>query len=240
MIRAIGFDLDGTLVNTAPDMARAANAMLDLLGQAPLPERQIPKLIGGGIADFVERVLRTSTGVAATSPALRAGAEALFRKLYRQRLFERSHVYPGVRQALQTLASAGMPLCCITNKESAFAWPILQAAGLHGYFRYMLCADLAEDRKPSPNLLIAACARLGVEPAHLLYVGDARTDIIAARNAGCHVVAATYGYRGLSELDELHPDETIDNLAEVTTYASRRCSDTTLQRAKPLGSQLQS
>ena len=224
MIRAVAFDLDGTLIDTAPDLGAAANEMLRILGRPPLQQSLIPGLIGAGISEFVERVLAESCDGMPLTPSLRAGAEALFRKLYGQHLFDRSYVYPGVRHTLQWLTSAGRSLVCITNKEGRFAARLLDAAGLLQFFPYILCADLAEDRKPSPNLLFEACARLGIKPHELLYVGDSRADIIAAHAAGCRVTVVTYGYQDARSLDELNPDGLIDNLAEVTTRALMPCA----------------
>jgi phosphoglycolate phosphatase len=224
MIRAVAFDLDGTLIDTAPDLGAAANEMLRILGRPSLPQSLMPRLIGAGISEFVERVLAASGAGMPLTPSLRAGAEALFRKLYRQHLFDRSCVYPGVRHTLQWLASAGRSLVCITNKEHRFAARLLEAADLLQFFQYIFCADLAEDRKPSPNLLFKACARLAIKPHELLYVGDSRADIIAAHAAGCRVTAVTYGYQDARSLDELHPDGLIDNLAEVTTRALMPCA----------------
>ncbi|MCF7643657.1 HAD family hydrolase, partial [Acinetobacter johnsonii] len=86
-------------------------------------------------------------------------------------------VYPGVLQALQALRDAGVSLCCITNKDSAFTLPLLEQAGLSRLFDFTLCADRPEDRKPSPNLLLAACSRFGIGPSGLLYVGDSAVDV---------------------------------------------------------------
>jgi phosphoglycolate phosphatase len=116
---------------------------------------------------------------------------------------------------LRALDALALPLCCVTNKESGFALRVLEAADLARYFACVLCADLAEDRKPSPNLLLAACAKLGIEPDELLYVGDSRTDIIAARAAGCRIVAVTYGYQTHEALAALRPDGLIDDMREL-------------------------
>lgn len=218
MIRAIAFDLDGTLIDTAPDLGAAMNTVLNMIGYRPLPPSVIPRLIGAGISAFVERALTVSTGEASLSPAVRAGAEAVFRKLYGHHVFERSSVYPGVRHTLEALAASGTLLCCVTNKETSFALRLLEAADLHHYFQHTLCADLAEDRKPSPNLLFAACRRVEVEPEELAYVGDSRTDIIAARAAGCRAVSVAYGYNSPDALEALRPDELIDNLAELSGF----------------------
>ncbi|MGQ0834152.1 MAG: phosphoglycolate phosphatase [Gammaproteobacteria bacterium] len=214
-IDAVAFDLDGTLIDTAPDLGAAANMMLLILGGKPLPEERIPEMIGAGIDRFVARVLTDSSG-AEPNGALQSSAAALFRDLYGRQPFERSRVYPGVAEALRALAGAGITLCCVTNKESRFVLPLLEKAGLRELFACTLCAERDEDRKPSPALLHGACAHLDVEPARMLYVGDSRTDVAAARAAGCRVVTVDYGYHGGVPLADARPDAIIGNLQEIT------------------------
>jgi phosphoglycolate phosphatase len=223
-IAAVAFDLDGTLIDTAPDLGSAANMMLVMLGGRPLPEQQVPKLIGAGIDEFVKRVLRLS-GVA-PDRALESTAALLFRNLYGQRLFERSRIYPGVVNTLRTLRTGGRTLCCVTNKESKFALALLEFAGLRDFFAAVLCADRPEDRKPSPNLLRAACAHAAVEPAQMLCVGDSRADIGAAHAAGCRVVAVDYGYHRDLPLAELRPDAIVSNVEEIFELSALSCDDT--------------
>ena len=225
-IEAVAFDLDGTLIDTAPDLGSAANMMLVMLGGRPLPEQQIPTLIGAGIDEFVKRVLVLS-GVT-PDRVLESTAAMLFRNLYGQRLFERSRIYPGVVNTLRTLRAGGRTLCCVTNKESKFALALLEFAGLKEFFSAVLCADRLEDRKPSPNLLRAACAHAAVEPAKLLCVGDSRADIGAAQAAGCRVVAVDYGYHRDLPLAELRPDAIVSNIEQIMELNSRPC-DTNLR-----------
>ncbi|MET0661175.1 MAG: phosphoglycolate phosphatase [Steroidobacteraceae bacterium] len=220
-IQAVAFDLDGTLIDTAPDLAAAANVMLVMLGARPVREHRVPALIGEGIDRFVWKVLEESRGRQVADTALHATAAALFRSLYRQRLFERSRVYPSVMQTLDALTFARRPMCCITNKESPFAVPLLEAAGLSEHFVMTVCADRAQDRKPAPNLLLAACTRLGVKPSRLLYVGDSRSDILAARAAGCRVVAVDYGYSHYATLAQGQADGIIGSLSEIITVGVR-------------------
>lgn len=220
-IEAIAFDLDGTLIDTAPDLAAAANMMLTLLGSQPLPEERIAALIGGGVDSLVARALEESSGRSDLAPAFQATASTLFKELYEQHLFDRSRIYPGVVQTLEALESAGLPLCCITNKESRFAIPLLEAAGLHDRFAATMCADRAEDRKPSPNMLLAACSQLGVEPRDLLYVGDAPSDIAAARALKCRIVAVDYGYTAHHVLMQAQPDDIVGSLTGIITLGLR-------------------
>lgn len=175
-IRAAAFDLDGTLIDTMGDLASAVNLMLGMLGARELPEPRVRSLVGNGVEQLVLRALAESLGQPPAHAAQRSAAHALFRRLYGQNLFKRSTVYPGVLQTLKTLSAGGVSLCCITNKDSIFAVPLLQQAGLSDLLSFTLCADRAEDRKPSPNMLLAACSRLGISPGQMLYVGDSGID----------------------------------------------------------------
>lgn len=219
-IEAVSFDLDGTLVDTAPDLGAAANMMLVMLGGRPLPEKQIPSLIGAGIDALVMRVLARS-GIA-PDPAMQVRAGALFRNLYGQRVFVRSRVYPGVVMTLHSLRGSGRTLYCVTNKERKFALPLLELAGLTGFFASVFCADRPEERKPSPGMLTAACAHACVEPPRMLCVGDSRADIVAAQAAGCRVVAVDYGYNGGQSLEELRPDAIVSDVSELMKLSAAR------------------
>lgn len=219
-IEAVAFDLDGTLVHTAPDLAAATNMMLIILGARPLAEEQIPALIGGGIDALVENSLIRS-GIT-PDRAMQVMAGALFRNLYGQRVFERSSIYPGVVMTLHRLRSGGRTLCCVTNKERKFALPLLEFAGLNGFFASVLCADRPEDRKPSPKMLKAACVHACVEPAKMLLVGDSGADILSAKAAGCRVVAVDYGYHHDLSLEELRPDGVVSNLLEILELGEPR------------------
>jgi phosphoglycolate phosphatase len=220
-VRAAAFDLDGTLIDTMGDLSAAVNLMLSMLGAKELPEPRVRALVGNGVDQLVLRALTESLGKPATHSAQRSAALALFRRLYGQRLFKHSKVYPGVVQALRSLTDAGIALCCITNKDSMFAEPLLQEAGLGGFFAFTLCADRAEDRKPSPNMLLAACSRLGIAPAEMLYVGDTSMDIAAARAAGCPVIAVSYGYGKDHPNAEARADGFVDRLSDLVTMYLR-------------------
>jgi phosphoglycolate phosphatase len=216
-IRAVAFDLDGTLIDTMGDLAAAVNLMLTMLGAQELPQARVRALVGNGVDQLVMRALNESVGSSPTHAAQRSAALALFRRLYGQGLFKHSKVYPGVAQALRSLADAGMSLCCITNKDSVFAEPLLQQAGLGEFFAFILCADRAEDRKPSPNMLLAACSRFGIAPTQMLYVGDSSMDIAAARAAGSPVIAVNYGYGKdhAAGAGDVQADGRVDDLTEL-------------------------
>jgi phosphoglycolate phosphatase len=212
--RAAAFDLDGTLIDTAPDLSVAVNAMLLGLNGRKLSEERIREHIGGGIERLVDRTL--SEGLREVPDArVRSTGLAMFVRAYGEHLFQHSRLYPGVSETLHQLASAGVALCCVTNKQSRFALPLLEAARLNSLLAFTLCADRIADRKPSPNLLLAAGARLGIEPAELLYVGDSHADVAAARAAGCPVVAVDYGYGDKQSLAQARPDSMLGDLREL-------------------------
>jgi phosphoglycolate phosphatase len=224
-IRAVAFDLDGTLIDTMADLAAALNLTLTMLGAPEIPEPRVRALVGNGVEQLVLRGLAESLAGRPTHPAQRSAALTLFRRLYTQRLFTRSQVFPGAAQALQSLMHSGVSLCCITNKDSAFAEPLLRQAGLAQYFVFTLCADRPEDRKPSPRLLLAACSRFGIAPAQMLYVGDSSMDIAAARAAGCPVVAVSYGYDSAHAAAEQQPDACVGNLTDLLALSVRSPTD---------------
>src|SRR5207237_3697429 len=132
---------------------------------------------------------------------------------------------PGVAQALQALLHADIKLCCITNKDSLFAEPLLKQAGLHEFFAFTLCADRAMDRKPNPNMLLDACSRFGIVPAEMLYVGNSGVDVLAARAAGCPVVAVSYGYGKDHGSGDVEPDARVDELNGLVTICLGSSTD---------------
>jgi len=224
-IRAAAFDLDGTLIDTMGDLAAAVNLMLSMLGARELPEPRVRALVGNGVDQLVLRALAESLGDRPTHAAQRSAAVALFRRIYAQGLFKRSKVFQGVVPALRALADAGIKLCCITNKDSLFTEPLLQEAGLSAFFAFTLCADRAADRKPSPNMLLAACSRFGIVPAQMLYVGDSSVDVEAARAAGCPVIAVSYGYGTEHGAPAAAPDGRVDTLTDLVAICLRPPTD---------------
>jgi phosphoglycolate phosphatase len=215
-VRAIAFDLDGTLIDTAPDLAQATNHMLAALHLAPMSEDQVRTMIGGGVELLVQRALARGLNQLPSEPVLRAAVDR-FKEAYTNRLFDRSVVYPGVKETLKTLKSAGLRLACVTNKTAVFTQPLLERAGLAPCFEHTLCATGTSDRKPSPAMLNTLCERLAINPDRLVLVGDSHLDIRAARAAGCGVATVVYGYTAETSLRALGPDWVLHNLAELPT-----------------------
>ena len=208
---AIGLDLDGTLVDSAPDIAWSANLTLRELGLPALAGEEIRGMIGDGIDTLLQRCLEASLGRPAEVPEL-AGAKPVLLRHYRDNLFNRGALYPGVRAALARWQAAGIPLACITNKASAFTGPLLSASGIADFIDAFYCADRREDRKPAPTLIQKCLADLGVEPSRFLMIGDSSHDVLAAKAAGCTAVAVNYGYCAPARLEAAAPQFIIDQL----------------------------
>ncbi|MGD9953381.1 MAG: HAD-IA family hydrolase, partial [Burkholderiales bacterium] len=172
--RAVLLDLDGTLLDTAPDLAAAVNAMLAGQGLAPLPEPTVRDFIGQGIARLVERSL-VAAGLAlpcaTLEPALRS-----FGAHYARLNGRASRPFPGVPEALERMRAASLKLACVTNKAAAFTAPLLEKAGLARHFDAVSTADQAGARKPDPAPFLHACRLLGVAPAEAVAIGDSAND----------------------------------------------------------------
>lgn len=212
---AVLFDLDGTLVDSVPDIAVAVDAMLAALGRAPAGEQRVRFWVGNGGRMLVRRALAGDVaGVADDDPQLPAALELFFAH-YGRSNGAASRLYPGVADALAALSARGLPMAVITNKPHRFIEPLFTALGINHHFRLLLGGDSLPVKKPDPAPLLLACARLGVAPPAALMVGDSRNDIEAARAAGCPVVAVDYGYNYGRPIAAEHPDRVIADLREL-------------------------
>lgn len=212
--RAVGFDLDGTLIDSAPDLAAATNAALRGVGLAELPPARITEFIGEGMERLIESAVAASAG-SAPDPQLQQAARVLFKRSYAAQLFVHSRVYAGVPAGLRALQARRLTLCCLTNKLGEFAEALLLAAGLRSHFAFVLTPRAATERKPSPVLLQRACESLAIGAAELIYVGDSALDVRAARAAGCPVIGVSYGYHP-AQLRAAAPDALLDSLLELS------------------------
>jgi phosphoglycolate phosphatase len=212
--RAVLFDLDGTLLDSAPDLAAAANAMLAELGMAPRDPAEVATYIGRGIPRLVERALTGSLDAAA-DPALLARALPIYEHHYAAESGRRSVPFPRVVEGLRALRHAGVPLACITNKAERFTVDLLERTGLGGFFGVVVCGDMVTRKKPDPEPVLAACARLGIRPDEAVMIGDSANDVQAARAAGCGVWCVPYGYNEGRPVESLDCDVLVPDLAEA-------------------------
>lgn len=212
--RAALIDLDGTLLDTAPDLAAAANAMLAELGRPALPAQLVRDFVGKGIAHLVRRALEASAGVPPDDPTF-AAACARFAEHYARLNGAAAQPFDGVREGLQAMRAMGLQLACVTNKLARFTEPLLVASGLRGYFDAVVTSDLAGARKPDPAIFLDACRRLQVRPGEACVIGDSSNDAEAARAAGCRFLLVPYGYREGRALREIESDGIVATLREA-------------------------
>ena len=205
-------DLDGTLVDTAPDIVVAANHMLADLHAAPLPFETVAGFIGKGVPNLVRRSLEASDIDPTADPAQ---AEALFHRHYAVLNGRLSGVYPGVAPGLAALRAHGYRLACVTNKPESLAAPLLAITGLAAYFEVLVGGDTIAQMKPDPEPLRHACRLLEADVAHSVLVGDSSVDIAAARAASIPVYIVRYGYAGPAGADALGCDDLLDSLEDL-------------------------
>jgi phosphoglycolate phosphatase len=213
-ISAVAFDLDGTLLDTLPDIAAAADAMLIDVGHEPAGEPVVRGYIGNGLGRLTKRLL-TGRMDGEPSPEMFERAYESLKRHYQATLSRRTRPYPGVETGLQRFKQAGLKLACITNKAEAFTVPLLQATGLSGFFDLVLSGDSLPRRKPDPLPLLHCARQFGVSPAEMLIIGDSANDTQAARAAGCPVFCVPYGYRS-GEMRDLDCDAIVRDLIEAS------------------------
>lgn len=213
-IKAIAFDLDGTLVDTLPDLHEAGNRMLADIGRVPATPESVRSYIGDGVDRLIKRLL-TGQPDAEPDPKTFAAAREAFTRHYQAVLTRSSRPYPHVPEVLEELRRRGFSLACVTNKPSAFTEPLLDALGLRRRLDLVLSGDSLARKKPDPLPLQHCAAVLGTQVRRLLMVGDSANDCLAARAAGCPVVCVPYGYRGALGLHELDCDAIVPSLYEI-------------------------
>lgn len=205
-------DLDGTLVDTAPDIVAAANCMLADLHAPALPFDLVSSFIGKGVTNLVHCVLNVSelnTQISVTT------AEMIFFKHYRVLNGSLGKVYPGVLEGLGILKKHGFRLACVTNKPFLLAQDLLRITGLANYFELLIGGDSLPQMKPAAEPLLHACAVFKGSAKHAVMVGDSKVDCAAAKAAGMPVLIVKYGYPGVQALHELECDALIQSFIEI-------------------------
>jgi phosphoglycolate phosphatase len=195
-------DLDGTLMDTVPDLAEAANRMRVDCGLPRLPPARLAQFVGKGAEVLVHRALLDAFDGEAP-PARFASARTAFYRHYHDTNGALAVVFDGVPAALRALRALGLKLACVTNKPREFTLPLLERARLAPWFDAVVAGDDVKEKKPHPALLYAACRRLQVAPAAALMIGDSRNDALAAHAAGCATALVETGYNEGEPLDSL-------------------------------------
>jgi len=219
-VKAVMIDLDGTLLDTIPDLAAAANNMLMEMGRVPLPESTIRNFVGKGIANLIERTLTNSMDGKPDAASFER-AVPIYERCYKAANGKHTTMYPGVLEGLDTLRAGGFPLVCVTNKSERFTLPLLDDVKLSHYFDMVVAGDTLPQKKPDPAPLLHACKHLNVAPNEMLMIGDSLNDAQAARAAGCPIFCVTYGYNEGHDVRTLDVDAIVASLAEAATLISK-------------------
>lgn len=218
---AVLLDLDGTLLDTIPDLASAANAMRRELGLPALAQETIATYVGKGTENLVMRALSNNgTGTQPSEEELQHGL-GIFERHYHARNGQEATLYPGALEGLQAFSRAGVKMAVVTNKPTEFTHPLLARFGIDQYMDHVVCGDTCERKKPHPMPLLHACGLLGVSPQEALAIGDSVNDALAARAAQIPVLAVPYGYNEGMDVRTLEVDDIVTSIAEAAEWAAR-------------------
>lgn len=207
-------DVDGTLVDSVPDLAYCVDEMLKALDMPVRGEARVRHWVGNGVERLVRRALINELD-GEPEEALFEKAMPIFNELYAVNTSVRSCLYKGVKEAMDFLQSANVKIGCVTNKAAAFTLPILKDLGLADYFEIVICGDTLARKKPDPLPLIHAAEQLGVEPQKSLMLGDSMSDVKAARAAGFSIICMSYGYNHGVDIHDSNPDAVVDSMDEI-------------------------
>lgn len=212
----IVFDLDGTLVNSVPDLTTAVNRTLQQLGRMPVEDDAVRRWVGDGAEMLVRRALareETESEVNKVSDTLLANVMTCFFHNYRMCNGEHSKLYPKVLETLEQLNNIGIPLALVTNKPKLFTDVLLDQLGIANYFKVVIGGECLENKKPHPEPLLHASIICKTNPLSSLMVGDSRNDVQAAKAACFKVVCVDYGYNQGEPIEQSRPDRVIGSLS---------------------------
>jgi len=218
-IHAAIIDLDGTMVDTAPDFHVAINRMRADLSLPPLDIETIKSFVGKGTENLMRRVLAVDYAEEEVERHFNA-ALASYQRHYVAINGEYSSVYPEVHEGLARLRDIGLRLACVTNKPVAFALPLLEKTGLRPFFDVVYGGDSLPKKKPDPEPLLQVCADFKLTPAQVVAIGDSSNDAKAARAAGCRVLTVPYGYNHGQAIQDVDSDGIVSSLLEASHLIS--------------------
>ncbi|MEF2548984.1 phosphoglycolate phosphatase [Aurantimonas sp. E1-2-R+4] len=210
--KAVLFDLDGTLVDSAPDIHASLNQTLASYGEPPFTLEAVTRMIGGGVPKLIERAY-AALGKD-IDPASRDKAVERFLAIYEPRATELTTLTAGASEATRVFKEAGVPIGVVTNKPEAATREILAHFGLLELLDVVVGGDAGPDKKPAPGLLLLACERLGLGVADVVFVGDSENDVEAAVAAKMTVIAVRGGYTAIAP-EDLGADALVDRIDAV-------------------------
>jgi len=215
--KLIMIDVDGTLVDSVPDLAYCIDEMMQKLGLQKWGETKVRHWVGNGVPKLVERAL---TGELEGRPIKEVFdiAYPIFLDLYEDNTAQRSYLYDGVREGLDYLKSQRYQLGCVTNKSEQFTHPLLKALGIFNDFKIIISGDTLAKRKPDPMPLLYCAERFNLKPEECLMLGDSVSDVKAARAAGFDIICMSYGYNHGNDIADENPDLVIDSMSQLSDH----------------------
>ena len=207
-------DVDGTLVDSVPDLAYCVDEMLKALDMPVRGEARVRHWVGNGVERLVRRALINQLD-GEPDDVLFEKAMPIFNALYAENTSKRSCLYAGVKEAMEFLKGTGVKIGCVTNKAAQFTLPIIKDLGLADYFEIVICGDTLAKKKPDPMPLLHAAEKLGVKPEESLMLGDSMSDVKAARAAGFDIICMSYGYNHGEDIRDSKPDAVVDSMDDI-------------------------
>jgi len=215
--KLIMIDVDGTLVDSVPDLAYCIDEMMQKLGLQKWGEVKVRHWVGNGIPKLVERALSGELEGRPIKEVFNV-AYPIFLDLYEDNNAQRSYLYDGVREGLDYLISQGYQLGCVTNKSEQFTHPLLKVLGIFNDFKIIISGDTLAKRKPDPMPLLYCAERFNLKPEECLMLGDSVSDVKAARAAGFDIICMSYGYNHGNDIADENPDLVIDSMSQLSDH----------------------
>jgi phosphoglycolate phosphatase len=214
-VKAFLFDLDGTLIDTVPQLYVAVQFAMESNRLPSVSLEQVRGWIGNGVDVLLCRAMTRHHHYSDIDPDLLAMVKHAFNENYRQGLQSNYSLYPTVYETLQALYKNNYVLAVVTNKPDQFVKPLLHHAGLSHFFSFTLGGGVLKEKKPDPTPLLYTCQQLQIEPQQAIMVGDSKNDILAAQAAHIASVGLTYGYNYGEPISQSHPDWTFDRFEQL-------------------------
>ncbi len=221
-VKGVLFDLDGTLVDSVPDLAQSVNYAMHQLGRPLHPVDLVRQWVGNGMDRLLHRALTETDGGDADAE-LHAVAKRHFSTWYGQHFADQSRLYAGVLDILDTLQGRDVKLGCVTNKPIGFTLPLLKQLGIHHYFAAVVGGDSTPAVKPDPLPILHCCELLDLSPEQCLMVGDSINDFLAGSRAEAATIMVDYGYNQGIDLSTLDCSGVISHLNELHSIGKQHC-----------------
>ena len=213
----IMIDVDGTLVDSVPDLSYCVDEMMVELGMEKRGEDKVRHWVGNGVSKLVERAI-TDKLEGQLEKELFNKAYPIFLNYYAENTAKRTCLYEGVREGLDYLSLQGYHLGCVTNKATQFTHPLLKELGIIDYFKIVISGDTLAKKKPDPMPLLYGAEYFGVKPKGCLMIGDSVSDVKASRSAGFDIICMSYGYNHGNNIADEKPDLVIDSMTELAKF----------------------